>query len=151
MNTITLTFKIDIQATQQTVFEYVSDWERQSGWIPFTTVKNLSESVKGQGASLLAVTGFGPLKFSDTMVVTTWQPYDTIVVEHTGRIVLGKGVFSVHPHADDSCTFVWQEITPVPFGLIGQAGLFLIKPLMNSMFDRALKKLKSNIELNNYS
>ena len=147
MKTTTLTFSITIHADQQTIFNYVADWEKQSDWILFTTVKKLANTAHQQKPMLLATTKFGPLKFVDTMIVTDWQPYDRIVVEHTGRIILGKGVFTIHKISDNSCEFVWQEITPVPFGSIGRAGLAVIKPLINSMFNMSLKKLKSNIEL----
>ena len=147
MKTTTLTFSIIIHADQQTIFNYVADWEKQSDWILFTTVKKLANTAHQQKPMLLATTKFGPLKFVDTMIVTDWQPYDRIVVEHTGRIILGKGIFTIHIISDNSCEFVWQEITPVPFGFIGRAGLVIIKPLINSMFGMSLKKLKSNIEL----
>ena len=147
MKTTTLTFSIIIHADQQTIFNYVADWEKQSDWILFTTVKKLANTAHQQKPTLLATTKFGPLKFVDTMIVTDWQPYDRIVVEHTGRTILGKGIFTIHIISDNSCEFVWQEITPVPFGFIGRAGLVIIKPLINSMFGMSLKKLKSNIEL----
>ena len=39
MNTATLTFSIEINARPKTIFEYVSNWEKQSEWILFTKVK----------------------------------------------------------------------------------------------------------------
>ena len=142
----TLTFRITIHADQQTIFNYVADWEKQSDWILFTDVKKLANTAHQQKPMLLATTKFGPLKFVDTMVVTDWQAFERIVVEHTGRIILGKGIFTIHKIAGNSCEFVWQEVTPVPFGFIGQVGLVIVKPLINIMFGMSLKKLKSNIE-----
>ena len=147
MKTVTLTFKITIDATQQIIFNYVSEWDKQSDWILFTTVKELPNVDHRPGPMLLATTKFGPLKFVDTMVVTDLRPFERIVVEHTGRIILGKGIFTIRKIAGSSSEFVWQEITPVPFGFIGQVGLILVKPFMNIMFGMSLKKLKTNIEL----
>jgi hypothetical protein len=146
MKTVTLTFKITILASQRDVFDYVSDWERQSDWIMFTTVKRLSDATSQDDVNLLAITKFGPIKLVDTMVVTDWHPYDRINIEHTGRLVLGRGVFSVKEISKNTCEFIWQEITPVPFGLIGRAGLAIFMPLFRMPFDRSLKKLKFNIE-----
>ena len=146
MRIVTLTYKIMIQASQQKTFDYVSDWEKQSDWILFTTVKNLSNATDRVKPRLLATTSFGLLKFVDTMIVTEWLPHEKIVVEHTGRIILGKGVFTIVKTSPGSCKFMWQEITPVPFGIVGQVGLVLIKPVMKILFTISLKKLKRSIE-----
>lgn len=145
----TLTFRINIKSSQQTIFNYVSDWERQSDWIMFTTVKLVSGAPQQKDSILLATTKLGPLKVADTMVVTDWQPYERIVVEHTGRIILGKGVFTISKIANETCEFTWQEITPVPFGFVGHIGLLFVQPILNVLFGRSLKILKSNIEAQN--
>ena len=145
MRVTTLTFSIIINASQQTVFDYVSDWEKQSDWIKFTTVHVLSSAAQDD-VNLLAITRLGPFKLLDTMVVTTWQPHERIVVEHTGRLVLGKGIFSVQSLSGNKCQFTWQEITPVPLGQVGMIVLAVMKPLFRVPFDMSLKKLKSNIE-----
>lgn len=146
MNTVTLTFSITIRANQQTIFDYVSDWEKQSDWILFTTVKKLTDPIHTKDVTLLATTKFGPIKFVDSMVVTDWQPPKKITVEHTGRIILGKGVFTVREISDTTCQFIWEEITPVPFGLVGRLGLVVISPFMRLMFNRSLMNLRNNIE-----
>jgi hypothetical protein len=146
MKTVTLTFRITINANQQKTFEYVSDWEKQSDWIMFTTVKELSKSTTNQDINLLAITKFWPIKLVDTMVITELKPFERIVVEHTGRVVLGKGVFSVRKLSSGSCEFMWQEITPVPFGFIGRVGLVILGPIIRLPFLYSLRKLKANIE-----
>ena len=145
MKTVTLTFKININSSQKAVFDYLTDWEKQSDWIKFTTVHQLSNAPK-EDVNLLAITRLGPIKLLDTMVVTDWQPYERIVVEHTGRLILGKGIFSVKRLTSNSCEFTWQEITPVPFSQVGVIALAIIKPLLRIPFNLSLKKLKSNIE-----
>ena len=146
MKTVTLSFSIIIRASQQSVFDYVSDWEKQSDWILFTTVHRLSETQSQADVNLLAVTKIGPLKLIDPMVVTEWQSPTRIVIEHTGRLVLGKGIFSIRGLTDNESEFSWQEITPVPFGILGRAGLILGKPLIKIPFMMSLRKLKSNVE-----
>ena len=96
---------------------------------------------------LLAITKIGPFKVQDTMIVTDWQPHERIVVEHMGRIVLGKGVFTIKEISNEVSSFTWQEITPIPFGPIGRIGLFLVKPILSIVFGKSLKKLKKNIEI----
>lgn len=146
MKTVTLTYSVDIAATQQVVFNYISDWEKQSEWVLFTSVKQVQNVPKDNTQSLIATTKLGPLKIVDTMNVTSWQPYERIVVEHTGRMVRGKGIFSVAKKSNDTCAFIWQEITPVPFGVLGSIGTWHVKPFLSLVFNYSLKKLKHNIE-----
>lgn len=87
---MTLSFSIEICAKPQAIFQYVSDWEKQSEWILFTKVKLLKGAPKQKDPLLLAITKIGPIKVQDTMVVTGWQPYERIAIKNTGRIVLGK-------------------------------------------------------------
>lgn len=146
MHTVILTFKVSINANPKTIFDYLTDWEKQSDWILFTNVKKVSSGPNQKGTLLWAATGFGFCKFIDTMMVTEWQPNRTIVVEHTGRVVLGKGVFTINEIHNHECEFIWQEITPVPFGIVGRVGLVFVKPMMRLFFDWSLRKLKRNVE-----
>lgn len=150
MKTVTLTFKVNIKADQKIIFEYLSDWDKQSNWILFTTVRKASTLPNQKGTKLSAATKFGMIKFIDTMVVTEWLPHEKIVVEHTGRVVLGKGIFKIKKISENNCEFIWEEITPVPFGFVGQAGLLIVKPLMKLLFGLSLKKLKRNIEASKF-
>jgi hypothetical protein len=147
VKTVTLNFSTEIRAKPQTVFEYVSNWEKQSEWILFTKVKLLQGAPNQKDPLLLAITKIGPFKVQDTMIVTDWQPHERIVVEHMGRIVLGKGVFTIKEISNEVSSFTWQEITPIPFGPIGRIGLFLVKPILSIVFGKSLKKLKKNIEI----
>ncbi|MBC7546472.1 SRPBCC family protein [Candidatus Saccharibacteria bacterium] len=146
MKTTTLSYSIRIQRNQKVVFDYISDWEQQSNWVLFTTVQVLLKTKQSQDSILLAVTKIGPFKLMDSMVITDWLPYDRIVIEHTGRLVMGKGIFEVKKISDNESEFIWQEVTPVPFGLIGRATLFVAKPILRLMFDASQKKLKAAIE-----
>ncbi len=146
VKTTTLTYKIDIDADKKTVFTYLSDWDKQSEWILFTTVRKVSIGPNNDGTLLLAETKVGPLKVVDTMLVSEWSPYEKIVVTHTGRIVLGKGIFEIKENSDHRCTFIWKEVTPIPFGYLGRIGLVIVKPLLKLVFNMSLRKLKKNVE-----
>ncbi|GEM_PF-6198130 len=95
MNTKTLTYEITIKTDPHSLFAYVSDWERQSEWILFTNVKIISLTPHQVDTVLVASTSLGPLSVVDTMIVTEWIPLKQISIEHTGRIILGKGIFSI--------------------------------------------------------
>ena len=146
MKEVILVFKVIIKADQKVIFDCVSNWEKQSEWILFTTVHIISAAPNQLGTKLLATTKFAAIKLIDTMIVTEWQPFEKITVEHTGRIILGKGIFKIHSISENNCEFTWEEITPIPFGAVGQIGLVIVKPLMKLLFGISLKRLKSNIE-----
>jgi hypothetical protein len=150
VKTVTLTFTVTITASQKIIFDYLTDWEKQSDWILFTAVEKVSKTPNKKGTELVATTKFGKLKFIDTMIVTEWLPNEKVTVEHTGRVILGKGIFKIQKSTENSCEFVWEEVTPVPFGFVGQIGLILVKPLMKLLFGLSLKKLKRNIEIANF-
>lgn len=109
-------------------------------------VQVLSDTTKYQDLTPLAITELGAVKLVDTIAITDWVPYKRIVIEHTGRVVMGKGVFEVKRINDGDSEFIWQEITPVPYGVIGRAAFFAAKPLLQLLFDVSLKKLKHNLE-----
>jgi len=74
----------------------VTDWVGQGQWIPFTRVA-VTAGDGGEGTRLSARTGVGPLAFVDTMVVDRWDPPRRCEVAHLGRVVRGRGVFTVEP------------------------------------------------------
>ena len=146
MPTAILRFSISVNASQLEVFNYLADWEKQSEWIMFTDVKKISPSQNTKGTELLATTKLGVVNLKDTMIVTEWSPPISITVEHTGRVILGKGIFTVQETSPGNCDFIWEEITPVPYGILGQIGFRVAKPFIKMMFNKSLRNLKKNME-----
>lgn len=146
MSITTLTFKVSINASQQEVFEYVMDWKRQSEWIMLTKARKTSIDTNQPGTTIEAWTGVGPLGFLDTMVIELWDPPNQCTVMHTGKVVKGTGVFVVNKISDTKSEFVWEEITPLPLGVVGRIGFWCMRPFLVMMFNRSLKKLKTVVE-----
>jgi len=144
---VTLTYTITISASQEQVFAYLTDWEKQSEWILFTQVRKTSSGDNGVGTTLSARTGLGPVGFIDTMLVEEWKPPIGCTVVHTGKVVRGKGVFTITKLSETSTEFAWDEITPVPLGAFGRFGLIFMKPVLGYMFNRSLRMLKRSVEL----
>jgi hypothetical protein len=68
------------------------------------------------------------VSFTDTMVITQWEPPVRCVVEHTGRVVRGSGVFEVVP-AGAGSEVRWTERLELPLGAAGRWGWRLARPL----------------------
>jgi hypothetical protein len=103
------------------VWEIAMDWSRQGEWIPGTSVSGGT----GVGAHVEARTAVGPVGFTDTMIITEWDPPRRCVVRHTGKVVRGSGIFEVLPFGDLS-EFRWTELVELPVPDAVQPGAVLV-------------------------
>ncbi len=101
--------KVAVAAPPEQVWRAVTDWPRQHEWIWGTRVRG----GHGVGAEVTGWTGIGPVGFTDTMVITEWDPPRRCTVRHTGRIVRGTGVFEVAARGTSS-EFRWAEHLQLP-------------------------------------
>lgn len=121
-----LTLSVDVDAAPEDVWAAAVDWDRQGEWMAGTTVRG----GHGLGARLDAYTGWYGIGFTDPMTITTWDPPRRCVVRHHGRVVRGSAAFEVLPLDGGRARFVWTEWLVLPFGLLGEAGFALLKPLV---------------------
>jgi len=108
---ITVVARVTVEADPEQVWRLALDWSRQHEWIWATRVTG----GRGRGAEVTAWTGIGPLGFTDTMVITEWDPPRRCSMRHTGRLVRGTAGFEVSPNGARS-EFLWTEklILPLP-------------------------------------
>ena len=132
---VEISSRIVVPATPEHVWQAVVDWAGQHRWMLGTRV----HGGHGLGATVVARTGIGPLGFTDTMVVSEWDPPRRCVVRHTGRVVRGDGVFEVTPRGT-GCEFRWTERLDLPFGDAGRLGWRLVRPLAQRGMDTSLRR-----------
>ena len=106
-----------VRATPERVWEVAMDWSRQGEWIPGTQVSGGT----GVGAQVIARTAIGRVGFTDTMIITEWDPPRRCVVRHTGKVVRGSGIFEVIPHGGLT-EFRWTELVELPLPAVLQRG-----------------------------
>jgi carbon monoxide dehydrogenase subunit G len=128
-----LTLAVDVAAPPEQVWAAAVDWEHQHEWMAGTTVRG----GQGLGATLEAYTGWFGVGFTDPMTITTWDPPYRCVVRHDGRVVRGTAAFEVIPNGNGA-RFVWTEWLVLPFGLLGEIGFLLVKPLVLIPLRRSL-------------
>ncbi|HEX9035129.1 MAG TPA: SRPBCC family protein [Streptosporangiaceae bacterium] len=118
--TLTIIAGVTVRASPERVWELAVDWPRQREWIWATR----TEGGHAPGAGVTARTAIGPVGFTDTMVITDWEPPRRCVLTHTGPVVRGEGVFEVIPRGERS-EFRWTERivlpSPLPPALAGLA------------------------------
>ncbi len=121
-----ISLAVDVDAPPDQVWAAMTDWERQGEWMLGTAVAG----GHGEGAELTAVTRLGPVQFTDTMVVTAWEPPYRCLVRHTGDVVRGSAAFEVEPLPDGWSRFVWTEWLVLPWGSVGELGFVVVRPLV---------------------
>lgn len=117
-----LTERVNLDVPAETAWAALTDWRRQGEWMLGTTVRLLDGDGRSVGSTLAATTEFGPVGFTDTMEITSFEEPRRCEVKHTGELVRGDGVFEVLPSGPRHCTFVWSERLDLPFGLLGKVG-----------------------------
>ncbi|MFG2076858.1 Polyketide cyclase / dehydrase and lipid transport [Nonomuraea maritima] len=123
-----------VDAPPEQVFALVTDWPRHREWMVLTTARRTGER------TLEAFTGVGPFGFLDTMTITRWEPPSLVHVEHTGRLVRGRGVIRVRPHEGGS-RIVWAEELLLPFGVLGRVGWAAARPFVPALLRLSLRRL----------
>jgi carbon monoxide dehydrogenase subunit G len=136
--------RVAVAAPPAVVFEAVSDWEGQSGWMVLTRVSS-DGGPHRVGERLVAVTGVGRVGFRDPMEVTRFQPPRRVDVRHLGRVVRGTGSFLVEP-APGGAWLTWVEDLEVPFGAAGRLGFAVAGGAVRPLLRRSLRNLARRLE-----
>jgi carbon monoxide dehydrogenase subunit G len=131
-----ITSRVLVAAAPERVWQVAMDWSRQHEWIWATQVSGGT----GTGAEVAARTGIGPVGFTDTMVITEWDPPRRCVVRHTGRVVRGLGIFEVVPSGQQA-EFRWTELLRLPGPLSGRLGRWTIAPIARWGLAGSLRRL----------
>lgn len=130
---------VDVPAPPDRVWAALTDWERQGEWILATTVRQVSTTANGPGTEIEAVTGVSRFGVRDTMRITEWDPPRRCTMEHTGRLIRGRGIFEVAVRPGGS-RFTWTEDLELPFGALGRAGWPIVKRLSRIGLQRSLQR-----------
>lgn len=141
-----LSLDVIIDAPPDVVWRAVTDWPAQSDWMLGTVVRNTKNDGLGIGGEFEAFTGAGRFGVLDTMVITEWEPPRRVVVEHTGRVIKGLGIFEVFALPNQRSRFVWAEVLELPLGVAGRVGWRLGRPAFSYGVRRSLDLLRRSIE-----
>jgi carbon monoxide dehydrogenase subunit G len=142
---VVLTCSVDVQASEQQVWDAMTDWDRQGEWMLGTRVRGTTNGGRGVGGGVEAWTGVGPLGFLDTMVITAWEPPNRCEVDHTGRLIRGTGAFLVDSGESGGSVMTWIEDVRVPGGALGRLGWLIVRPAVQFGLRRSLMKLAASV------
>lgn len=131
----------EIDATPEAVWADVEDisshveWMHDAEAITFT-----SESSSGVGTTFDCLTKVGPIRLTDKMEITEWQPAHVMGVRHVG-LVEGTGQFTLSPLAGDRTSFVWEEELVFPWWMGGPLGGIVGGQILKLIWKRNLRLL----------
>lgn len=125
---VTVELRQAVAAPASVAWDAVVDWPTQQQWMLGTTVAVTSGDGRSVGSTLSAYSGRRPFGFVDTMTITGWDPPRCCVVSHTGKVVRGKGIFTVQPAGAGASTFRWREELVLPLGVLGALGWPVARP-----------------------
>ena len=140
-----VTATVIVNAPAATVFAAFTAWERQSDWVPFTTVR-VVQGDGGEGSLVEAVTAVGPAVLRDEMRVVRLDPPYEVRVVHCGKLLKGPGSLRCTPMAQNRTQVVWHEWFHLPGGAAGRMAWPLLWPGSKASLKGALKKFGRLVE-----
>jgi hypothetical protein len=105
----------------------------------------VSSHRRGVGTEFDCLTAIGPLRTTDRMVVTEWEPRRAMGIEHRG-VVTGRGRFTLKRRRGGRTRFRWEERLRFPWWIGGPVGALLGKPVLRAVWRRNLARLKQLAE-----
>ena len=107
-------------------------------------IRFISATRSGVGTTFDCDTRVGPLRLTDRMVVTEWDPPRAMGIRHTG-VVTGVGRFVLAPSGRGTA-FAWEERLTFPAWVGGGLGGAAAAPLLRRVWRRNLQNLKALVE-----
>jgi carbon monoxide dehydrogenase subunit G len=115
------------------------EWMADAESIRFTTART-----RGVGTAFECVTRIGPLRTTDRMEVSEWDPPHAMGIEHLG-VVTGRGRFTLAPWGPGT-RLTWREELRFPWWTGGPVGALVADPVLLAIWRRNLRRLKGLAE-----
>lgn len=146
-----ITVSTVIDASPDEVWAVVEDiashveWMADARAIRFTSARS-----SGVGTTFDCDTRVGPLRLTDRMEITRWEPGRAMGVRHAG-LVTGDGVFTLSPAGGwlrrrRATRFEWSERLVFPWWMGGPAGALVGGRVLARVWRRNLRGLKRRVE-----
>jgi hypothetical protein len=137
---------ITIDASPDTVWRTVEPIERHVEWMTDAeSIRFTSSRTRGAGTTFDCITRVGPIRLTDRMTVTEWEPARAMGIEHHG-MVTGRGRFTLRRRPKGRTRFTWDERLTFPLWMGGPVGAIAAKPVLRAIWRRNLRRLKAIVE-----
>jgi len=155
-----LRVSIVLDASPDEVWEDLADvashveWMEDAVAIDFTT-----DQRAGVGTAFDCATKIGPIRLTDHMEITSWEPGREMGVRHVG-LVTGSGVFTLRPAGVETTSreqfesdpppprtrFEWTERLFFPWWLGGPVGAVVARPVLGHVWRTNLVNLQRRVD-----
>lgn len=143
MSPVAVELGAELDGPPELVWRLLTDWERQGDWmLEAKDFDVISAHREGVGVEALATVTIGGISTRDRIRVDTWDPPRRLGILHLGWVG-GRGDLRLRPLAEARTRLDWREELDPPWGLLGEIGLRLFKPLLVRTFRRDLDVLAS--------
>ena len=134
-----------ILAPPEAVWAAIEDISTHVRWMEdAVAIRFTSTARTGVGVTFDCDTRIGPLRLTDRMAVTEWDPPRAMGIRHAG-MVTGAGRFRLDAQGA-STRFIWEEDITFPAWMGGAAGGAAARPLLRRVWGRNLARLKALVE-----
>jgi uncharacterized protein YndB with AHSA1/START domain len=135
-----------IDAPPAAVWAAIDDIERHVEWMEdAVAIRFTSSRRQGVGTTFECDTRVGPLRLTDRMAITEWEPGEVMGVRHVG-LVTGTGHMTLRRRRANRTTFAWDEHLDFPWWLGGSVGGVVGARILRRVWRRSLHNLKVLVE-----
>lgn len=141
---VRITVETEIPASPAAVWAAIEDLGTHTEWMADAErITFVTEQRAGVGTQLDCLTVVGPLRTTDRMTVTEWEPGAVMGIEHHGTVT-GSGRFTLVPSTVGT-RFRWSEELTFPWWLGGGLGEVVGRPVLTRVWRRNLARLHDHV------
>lgn len=134
----------EIPATPETVWAAIEDLGTHTEWMADAErITFVTDQRAGVGTEFDCLTVVGPLRTTDRMTVTEWEPGAVMGIRHEGAVT-GTGRFTLEA-APRGTRFCWSEELTFPWWMGGRVGELAGKPVLRWVWRRNLHRLRAHV------
>lgn len=136
---------IEIPAPLERVWNELARLEHHVEWMADAeSIEFLTETTSGEGTRIKVETRFGPLRSSDVMEFTAWDPPRRMAVSHQG-LFTGSGEFLLEAAGPAQTVVTWREHIRFPWFFGGPVGSWAARPVFRWVWRRNLGRLRERV------
>lgn len=116
------------------------EWMRDAVAIEFTSPQHA-----GVGTTFACATKVGPLRLTDHMEITAWEPERAMGVRHVG-LVTGQGTISLRSKRGGRTRIRWSEGLTFPWWMGGPLGGIAATPILWLVWRGSMRNLRRRFD-----
>ena len=138
-----VTVSVDLDASPEEVWADIEQIDKHVEWMADAeSITFVTDERRGAGVKAEVATRFGPLRTTDVMEFTAWEPPHRMAVRHVG-LFTGTGAFTLTETTPGRTRFTWSETIVFPWFFGGPIGAWFARPVFRWVWRRNLSRLQA--------